>query len=87
MTIGWLRAIEMDEELAAKTPKQFADIAVRLATDPEWRAEIVKKIEARKSELFEQTAFIRELERFLLAAHAAALSGQTRLRWLERKTG
>jgi protein O-GlcNAc transferase len=84
MTIGWLNAIDMAEDLAASDGEDYVRIAVRLAKDADWRAEIVERIAERRDQLFEQTSFIHELERFFKAAHTQANQARARLRWLER---
>lgn len=80
MTIGWLKAIDV-MELVAETPEDYVRIALACGTDPEWRARIVAKIEARKHELFENQACVRELEAFFPEAYDAAMRGE-RLRWI-----
>ncbi len=52
----------------AKTPKEYVDIAVRLATKPSFRKKIVKKIEKNKDRLFENEKAVSEWERFFLEA-------------------
>ena len=52
----------------AETPKEYVDIAVRLATDPPYRKKIVKKLEKNKDRLFENEKAISEWERFFLEA-------------------
>ncbi|WP_028467360.1 tetratricopeptide repeat protein [Nisaea denitrificans] len=80
MTIGWLKAIDV-MELVADTPDDYVRITLACGTDPAWRAKVVAKIEARKHELFENQACVRELEEFFPEAYDAALRGE-RLRWI-----
>ncbi len=80
MTIGWLKAIGV-MEMVAETPEDYVRITLACGTDPAWRAKVVAKIEARKHELFENQACVRELEAFFPAAYDAALRGE-RLRWI-----
>ncbi|WP_193188291.1 O-linked N-acetylglucosamine transferase family protein [Nisaea sediminum] len=80
MTIGWLKAIDV-MELVAKDHADYVRIALACGTDPEWRARVVGKIEARKHELIENQGCVRELEAFFPKAYDAALRGE-RLRWI-----
>lgn len=80
MTIGWLKAIDV-MEMVAETPEDYVRITLACGTDPAWRARVVEKIEARKHELFENQACVRELEAFFPEAYDAALRGE-RLRWI-----
>jgi len=80
MTIGWLKAIDV-MELVAKDHADYVRIALACGTDPEWRARVVAKIEARKHELIENQGCVRELEAFFPEAYDAALRGK-RLRWI-----
>lgn len=80
MTIGWLKAIDV-MELVAETPQDYVRITLACGTEPAWRAKVVAKIEARKHELFENQACVRELEAFFPEAYDAALRGE-RLRWI-----
>ncbi|MBI1779086.1 MAG: tetratricopeptide repeat protein [Proteobacteria bacterium] len=53
------------EDCIAKTPEDYARIAVRLAQEPDWRAEIAARIGARAPSLFGTTPPVREFEAFL----------------------
>ena len=51
----------------AATPEQYIDIAVRVGSDPLYRASIKSKILAGNSVIFEDIEMVRELERHLIA--------------------
>jgi predicted O-linked N-acetylglucosamine transferase (SPINDLY family) len=46
----------------AGSPEEYVQIAVRLGTDPAWREEICARIRESRGVLFENHAFVRELE-------------------------
>ena len=62
--------------LAAQSASQYAEIALRLANDPDWRRQMGEELRRRKDVLYENAALVRELERFLEAAVAAAVGGR-----------
>jgi predicted O-linked N-acetylglucosamine transferase (SPINDLY family) len=47
------------------SPQKYIDLAVRLGTEPEYRASVSQKIQDASGVLFEDPAEVRELERFL----------------------
>ena len=53
----------------AESPDDYVDLAVRLATGPTFRQEIVGRILANNHRLFDNTEAIREWERFFLEAY------------------
>ncbi|MGH8749133.1 MAG: tetratricopeptide repeat protein [Burkholderiales bacterium] len=61
---GILRRMDM-HELVATSVDQYVSAAARLVEDREYRARVRGSIAARRTALFEDTAPIRELERFL----------------------
>lgn len=64
---GILREMEMDELVAADTDA-YVDIAVRLATDAAYRAEIRTRLEERRGRLFDDVETVRAFENFLVGA-------------------
>jgi len=60
-------------DLVADTPERYVDLAVRLGTDRDYRAEVVGRIAAASPALFEDDSTVREHERFF--ARAAGLNG------------
>lgn len=54
------------EELIAATPGNYAELALRLGTQPDWRADIVGRIEAGSGRLFGDTGAAAAFGRFLL---------------------
>ncbi|MBT4522457.1 MAG: tetratricopeptide repeat protein [Halieaceae bacterium] len=63
--LGVCRKLEL-EELVADTSEDYADIAVRLGTDSNYRREICRKIQERAPVLFENVEAVRQLEAFML---------------------
>ncbi len=59
-------------DCVAETPGEYAEIALRLGTDPPWRESIKKRILASSHLLFEDLSAVRELEDFLTGAVARA---------------
>ncbi len=53
------------EGCIAATPEEYADIAVRLGTDPDRRREVSEAIAARADVLFEDEVVVRSLAKFL----------------------
>jgi predicted O-linked N-acetylglucosamine transferase (SPINDLY family) len=66
-TYGMYRKMGMDECIA-KDADDYVAIAVRLSTDPTFRAEVKAKILARNTALYEDQRVVREFERFFLEA-------------------
>jgi len=58
--------------LTAQSASQYAEIALRLANDRAWRGQLEEELRRRKDVLYENAALVRELERVLEAAVAAA---------------
>ena len=71
--------------LAAQSALQYAEIALRLANDPDWRRQMGEELRRRKDVLYENAALVRELERFLEAAVAAAAGGRKLQVWGARR--
>ena len=57
-------------DLVAETPDQYADIAVYLATDPEFKAQAKARIAETVPRAFDNTEAITEWERFFVEACA-----------------
>jgi len=57
------------------SPEEYVDLAVRLGTDREFRAQMSIKIMAANSVLYENHAGVRQLEDFLVSAVAEARAG------------
>ena len=51
-------------DCVAQSPQEYAEMAVRLGTDSEFRHAVSEKILARNDRLYEETEAVRELERF-----------------------
>jgi predicted O-linked N-acetylglucosamine transferase (SPINDLY family) len=71
ITYGLYRTIDV-LDCVAHTAAEYVEIAVRLATDRDWRRAVSEKIVAGSSRLFEDQQAIEELEEFLQEAVAAA---------------
>jgi predicted O-linked N-acetylglucosamine transferase (SPINDLY family) len=52
----------------AKTPKEYVEIAIQLATDRTYRNKIQKEILSKNAILYENPEAVRELEAFFLQA-------------------
>ena len=63
-TAAILRRIGCEETIAGSLD-EYVSIAVRLARDPVWRAEIRQAVANRKHQAFGDLAYIRALEAFL----------------------
>lgn len=70
-TCGMYKHMNMDECIA-KTPEQYISISLRLGMDRDFRDEVVKKILARNTVLYEDIEVVREFERFFIEAHNLA---------------
>jgi predicted O-linked N-acetylglucosamine transferase (SPINDLY family) len=68
---GPLRLLGLDE-LVARTPEEFAAIALRLAQDEPWRAHLEREIAQRRHALFFDQAPVRALEDALFEAAGVA---------------
>jgi predicted O-linked N-acetylglucosamine transferase (SPINDLY family) len=62
--------------LTAPDGSQYADIALRLAHDRDWKRQKEAELGSRKDILYEDAALVRELEQFLVAAVGAAAEGR-----------
>ncbi len=62
--------------LVAENAKQYVEIALRLARDPNWRTQMRSQLRERSHVLYENIASVRELEHFFEHAVAAAVHGQ-----------
>jgi len=69
-TLGCYRKMGVTD-LVANGPEHYAELAVRVATDRDYRAEVVARIEATGNLLFEEMAGVREHERFFARAVAS----------------
>ena len=67
--------------LTAQSAPQYAEIALRLANDPDWRRQKEEELRRRKDVLYENEALVRELERFLVDAVASAAEGRKLQTW------
>lgn len=54
-------------ECAAATADGYADVAVRLGTDPAWRDRVAKQIDTNLHRIFDDPDFLEEAERFLMS--------------------
>jgi predicted O-linked N-acetylglucosamine transferase (SPINDLY family) len=59
-------------DCVASTKADYVKRAVRLGTDPAYRAKIKKKILAANDALYENDAVVKDLEKFFLKAAEAA---------------
>jgi len=73
-TYGMYRKMGIDD-CVARTPEEYADIALRLGRDREFRSQVKQRIAERAGVLYEDMNVVREFERFFLeAAHTAGLT-------------
>jgi predicted O-linked N-acetylglucosamine transferase (SPINDLY family) len=68
-------------DLIASTPDDYVRLAVRLASDPAWKAGLADRIRARRDVFVENYAAVREIETFLRAAVSAAHRGDRPKHW------
>lgn len=68
-------------DLIATDPRQYLDLAIRLACDADWRSAMRAKIVQRAPILFEDEIAVAELEDFLFAAVSAHGNGQALTGW------
>lgn len=73
LTLGRYKKMDVPDGVAA-TPQQYVDIAVRLGTDPAYRAALKAKILAASPRLYEDGAAVQEFEQFCLGAIETSLS-------------
>jgi predicted O-linked N-acetylglucosamine transferase (SPINDLY family) len=62
-------------DCVAATKGEYVDSAVRLGTNPQYRAEVQAKILAANGVLYENAAAVRDMERFLMDAVERASTG------------
>ena len=67
--------------LTADHAAQYVDLALRLARDPDWRAQKQAELRQKCAVLYENLEAVRELERFFAAAVAAAADGRKLQSW------
>ncbi len=67
--------------LTAENAAQFVDIALRLAHDPDWRAQKQVELRQKCGVLYENLAAVRELEAFFASAVMAATEGRNLQSW------
>jgi predicted O-linked N-acetylglucosamine transferase (SPINDLY family) len=70
-TFGFYALMGLDD-CVARDPDHYVALAVRLGTDPAWRAAVSGRILAANSVLFDNVATVRALEDFLVDAAARA---------------
>jgi predicted O-linked N-acetylglucosamine transferase (SPINDLY family) len=63
MTLAMYKKMQL-LDCVAETPQRYVDIAVKLGTEPDYRAEIRSKISAANDVLYEDKEVVRELESF-----------------------
>jgi tetratricopeptide (TPR) repeat protein len=68
-------------DLIASTPDEYVDRALRLASDPAWRAGLAERIRARRDIFVENQDAVREIETFLCAAASATHRGDAPRHW------
>lgn len=82
ITHAFYRQMRIDA-LAAQSASDYVELALRLANDLAWRRGIQEKVREAKHVLYENAALVRELERFLAAAVAAATRGLKLENWTD----
>lgn len=70
-TSGMLQRMNVTDCIA-NTPEDYAELAVRLGTDPDWRADVRKQILTRHDAIFAQPGAALEIAAFLRQATATA---------------
>ncbi|MBI1778094.1 MAG: hypothetical protein HYR63_22375 [Proteobacteria bacterium] len=80
LTHGCYRRMGM-ADLVADGPEAFVGLAQRLANDRPWRQTMSETIRSRSPVLYDNVESVRELERFLEAAIAAAERGERLADW------
>lgn len=67
------------KDLVAKTPQQYKTLALRLATDPEYLAEVKNRVANAKHEsaLFDTVGYTRDFEALLKQAHEREMAGKS----------
>src|SRR5206468_12232261 len=67
--------------LSAENAEHYVELALRLANDGAWHAALQDELREKKHVLYRNVALVRELERFLAAAVAAAQAGSKLQSW------
>lgn len=73
ITHGLYRQMNLSDCVAGN-PQEYAEIAVRLGTDPDYRHSLQRRIHEDSDCLFESRSAVQELERFFREAHAHRMS-------------
>jgi predicted O-linked N-acetylglucosamine transferase (SPINDLY family) len=71
VTFGCYQQLGVTDCVAA-SPEEYVELAVRLANDPAWRAELGARLTAARARLFEDLGVVREIEDFFVRARAEA---------------
>jgi protein O-GlcNAc transferase len=69
VTMGFYKQMGMDD-LIARDPSHYVELAVRMATDTKWREEMSFKVKTRSNLLFEDRGAVDQLAAFLTEAVA-----------------
>lgn len=80
ITYGFYRRMGMTD-LVATDLDDYAALALGLAREPDWRAEMRRTVAERSAVLYENEAAVREIEAFFAAAVEAAAAGRGLVRW------
>lgn len=80
MTRGLYTLMGMDP-LSADTDDEFVELAIRTATDRRFKQDIQAQLKDHSARLFRDEGAVRDFERFLVAAHRSAMSGDKLSGW------
>jgi predicted O-linked N-acetylglucosamine transferase (SPINDLY family) len=69
------------EGLSAESAAHYVELALRLANDTAWKAQLQAELRGKKQVLYENIDVVRELERFVITAVGAARAGCGLLDW------
>jgi len=69
------------EGLSAENARQYVELALRLANDAPWKAQLQEELRRKRHVLYENFGLVRELERFFITAVRAAGAGGRLLGW------
>jgi tetratricopeptide (TPR) repeat protein len=72
-TYAMLKILAMEDTIA-QNEAEYVGIAVRLAQDPDWRADVVERMRSRHGDLYEDTTCVRALEDFYVAVTSSQKS-------------
>ncbi len=75
ITYAWYAKLGILDAVA-DGPEHYVELAVRLANDADWRAELRRRILERNHLMFENESAVRQLETVFEKAHRAALEGR-----------